>query len=351
MTAPGATTTRHHAAARGLRRGRTLVTAAALLVAVAAVVVALARPGAGSPRPWDCVSANDVRTVTSWSRLAGRRLDCAVAFTDAAPTWQSWEHPWVVGYRQNVPRYDWVDWFDHGHAGRHLILTQSMIPSDLRGSDWLAQGAAGAYEGHARALATSLVRAGMGSVVIRLGHEANGTWYADSIPDTPEGERQWVRFWDNTVRAMRSVPGAQFRFDWTVNAGVRPIPLGSIYPGDGFVDVIGVDAYDSFPGQAPRSRLRALLQEPDGLLAVREFAHRHDKPMSIPEWGIGPAGEHGAVGDDPGYVDAIARVVQRDNVLYQSYFSGGAEGRALRDSPRSLAAYRRHFGSAQSTGS
>jgi len=290
------------------------------------------------------VSTNSVTILASWSQLFGRRVNCSVSFIDAAPTWQTWDDPWIIGYRQNMPQFDWVDWYDKGRHGRHLILTQTLIPSDLEGTDWLPSGAAGAFEPYARVLARNLISAGMGNVVIRLGHEANGTWYGDSVPDTPQGDAQWVHFWDNTVRAMRSVPGAHFLFDWTVNAGVRPISLQSFYPGNKFVDVIGVDAYDSLPSPTKANRVTTLLHEPDGLLAIQAFGRQHHKPLSIPEWGIGPSGQGGAAGDDPAYVNAIARIAGGGNVLYQAYFVGGAEGPALRASPRSLNAYKRAFG-------
>ncbi len=49
---------------------------------------------------------------------------------------------------------------------------------------------------------------------------------------------------------MRSVPGASFRFDWTINAGYRPIPFNDYYPGNDVVDIIGMDVYDFWPGPA-----------------------------------------------------------------------------------------------------
>ena len=321
--------------------------ALAVVVAAAVAAIAMITLGAGSTRrtdPWVCVSANDIPSLIEWSGVLHRQINCAVSFIDAAPDWQSWDDPWIIHSRRNVPKYDWVDWFGHGRRGRHLILTQTLIPSNLRGTNWLAAGASGAFKRYARVLAENLVRAGMGSAVIRLGHEANGTWYADSLPDTPTGDAEWARFWDNTVQAMRSVPGADFRFDWTVNAGVRAIPLSSFYPGDRYVDVIGVDAYDTLPKPAPGNRVTAILREPDGLTGVKAFARRHHKPLSVPEWGIGPTSATGFAGDDPAYVNAIARAVNAGAVLYQGYFTGHVEGAELRAAPRSLAAYRRDFG-------
>ena len=318
-----------------------------LALAVVVIVGSVIGSGSGRKPAWTCVSANSLTTLSRWHGVLHRPINCAVAYINAAPTWQSWDDPWIIQYRHNRPEYDWVDWYDHGRRGRHLILSQTLIPGNLRGTDWVQEGAQGAFEPYARILAQNLVRAGMGSTVIRLGDEANGTWSPDSLPDTPQGDAEWARFWRNTVAAMRSVPGAHFLFDWTVNAGVRPIALRSIYPGNRAVDVIGVDAYDALPVATSGNRLDTILHEPDGLLAVRAFARQHHKPFSIPEWGIGPAapaGQAGFSGDDPAYVEAIARVAHKGGVLYQSYFTGEAEGTQMLASPQSRSAYRRAFG-------
>ena len=314
----------------------------AVILILATVIFILRAPRRGA---WTCVTTNSIAVVHQYETLLHRRLRCAVMFIDAAPTWADWEHPWFISDRSNNPSLDWIDWYDRGRTHRHLVITQTLIPSDLRGGDWLAQGANGAYEDYARTFARTLVAEGMGSVIIRVAHEANGTWYADSIPANPVGDAEWVKFWRNTVDAMRSVPGAHFRFDWTVNAGYRPVALNSFYPGNRWVDTIGVDAYDSYPSSVrPADRVRALFSEPDGLWRVRQFAKRHHKPLSIPEWGIGPAGQVGAAGDDPGYVQALAAVARRPGTLYQSYFAAGTEGPELLAAPRSRMAYVDAFG-------
>ena len=252
--------------------------------------------GASTPRKaWTCVSAVSIQTVSQWGSILGRPLSCALVYTDNAVNWHSWSDPWILGHQHYEPDFDWARWYDRGRGGRHLIVSQDLIPNRLRGSDWLAHGASGAYDGHARAFARNLVAAGLGNVVIRLAHEANGNTYADSVPDTAVGDAQWVRFWDDTVTAMRSVPGAHFIFDWCVNAGYRDIPLARFYPGNRYVNVIGVDAYDSNPAtNSPVSnRLETILNEPDGLYAVRAFARSHHKPLSIPSGELDPRGRTG----------------------------------------------------------
>jgi hypothetical protein len=227
---------------------------------------------------------------------------------------------------------------------RQLIITQNLFPSSLEGLDWLRAGAAGVFVGYARALARNLVAAGLGGSVIRLADEANDSGSPDAVGSTDPQLALWRQFWRRTAIAMRSVPGAHFLFDWCINAYWRPIPLSKWYPGDDVVNIIGIDAYDSGvpPGQ---DRWHRIYYQPDGIHDVLQFARAHDKPVSLPEWGLAPPGQGNlGGGDDPAYVDGIAAVVRNNRVAYQAYFYHLASGSLLDSSPLSLAAYRRHFG-------
>ena len=269
-----------------------------------------------------------------------------MVFNDAAPDWSGWERPWFTN-RTYIDE-SWATWATTPGTNRRLIITQNLFPASEDSADWLALGATGAFEGYAQTLATNLVNVGLGSSVIRLGHEANGNWYPDSIPDTTAGDAQWIQFWRNTVIAMRSVPGAHFQFDWTVNAGYRNIPMADWYPGNDVVDIIGVDAYDTgVPAAVPfNDRWSYLYNQADGLGAVEAFAVAHGKPLSIPEWGLGPALQpgKGQGGDDPAYVNGVASLVATDDVAYESYFDSGAQGMQFFNSPESMGAYQQAFG-------
>jgi hypothetical protein len=143
---------------------------------------------------------------------------------------------------------------------------------------------------------------------------------------------------------MRSVPGAHFRFDWSVNAAWRPIPFKRFYPGDDVVDYIGIDAYDSGIHAMTR-RWDVVFGRANGVRDAIAFARAHHKPLSIPEWGVGRRGLKSlAGGDDPAYVDGIASVVRRNRVAYQCYFYAHEWADQLAAGTRSLASYRRHFG-------
>lgn len=354
-------TTRSHA--RGTSRGRQALPAyvlgrgrgsglrillgfAIIVAAVALLVPALitggsARPAGGSKT--DCVyTANSISRLQSFELLVHRSFSCALVYNNAAPNWASWQKPWFL--TPGKPSTDWAQWVTTPGTHRQLIITNNLFPSDLNHSDWLRAGAAGLYLSHARALARNLVAAGLGNSVIRLAHEANGTDDPYRLPTTNRGLALWRQFWRRTVIAMRSVPGAHFLFDWTVNAYWRPIALNEWYPGNDVVDIVGIDAYDAGV-PAGLSRWTRLYTEPDGIGDVLSWATAHHKPLSIPEWGLWPPGPQAlGGGSDPSYINHIAAVVRNEPVAYQSYFFDEKEGALLSESPSSLAAYRRHFG-------
>jgi hypothetical protein len=143
----------------------------------------------------------------------------------------------------------------------------------------LRQGAAGHFDHHFRALAERLVALNVPDTVLVLGWEMNGTTYTHRCGPDPEA---WKRYWNNIVTAMRSVSGQEFRFDFTPSRGRDAIPWTECYPGDGTVDIIGMDAYDQ-PQGTPFDEQVA---EPYGLQAHVDFAKFHNKPISYPEWGL-----------------------------------------------------------------
>ncbi len=100
---------------------------------------------------------------------------------------------------------------------------------------------------------------------------------------------------------MRSVPGADFRFDFAPSRGRDAIPWTECYPGDDYVDVIGMDSYDQPPGVSFTEQIK----EPYGLQAQVDFAQAHGKPVSYPEWGLFRNG------DNPDYIRQMLALDRR----------------------------------------
>jgi len=240
--------------------------------------------------------------------------------------------------------------------GRTIILTQQLIPDSVCTSvcanplAWETACDSGAYNSYATQLATELVSTGFGSSVIRLGAEMNGSWENDYAGNTAQEQQAWARCFAQEVGAMRAVPGQHLLFDWNVNACTEDDQLSNLYPGNAYVDIIGVDAYDEYcdgspPATGSAAAFAQLAAEPDGLNAVTAFAVSQGKPMSVPEWGTASPVASG-VGDDGAYVTAIAQYVANTDVSFQSYFDSGSENTIELSSadPNTLNAYIAAFG-------
>jgi Glycosyl hydrolase family 26 len=218
------------------------------------------------------------------------------------------------------------------------------VPLVQSNGDTLANAAAGNDNANFTAMAQALVNAGEGNAVLRIGWEANGNWYPWSADSDPQ---EYIQAFQNAVTAMRSVPGANFTIDWDVNAGQSNMPAGdtlaSFYPGNNFVNDIGIDAYDV-------GSWNNLLNEPMGLNQVQQFAEQNGKTFSVDEWGLWDSSQ-GGNGDDPTYINEMANFfANTPNLLYQSYFNDTTDGAlALNTNPNSEAAFVQDFGAPGST--
>ena len=340
------------AGAQGARRVRRALGLSLALTVVAAVLVTAPRASAATPVP-DALDTklacaytdNNVSELQSFGWLVGRQLDCASVFNDTATTWAAWEDPWFAHMPLDQPQYDWRRWLSAG--SRTLVISQSLVPDGAE-ADWRSLGASGAYDDHIRALAENLVEYGMGDTIIRLAHEGNGSWSHDWIGDTPEKIADWKAYWAHFVGVMDSVPGTSFEFDWTVNASSPAVPFDDYYPGDSAVDIIGIDQYDwasAWVGTAQPARWNYQRDIALGVTDLADFAERHGKPLSVPEWGLVPTTVPQGMGDDAYFVDELARVVRDHPTRYQSYFNKTTDvTMRLQDLPGSRAAWKRRYG-------
>jgi len=321
------------------RRARRLVAAAALVVVTATSACSLtprlggtsevaATRGIGVFRQGGTTPA----TVGEWERWVGRRLTHVSTYFSE----QSWD-----------AQLHAADWFTRQWQGSGKTIAAG-VPIIVNSGGSLRAGANGAYDGHWRNLASTLVRNGQERMILRLGWEFNGTWYKWSAVRDPGA---FADYWRRIVTTMRSVPGASgLRFDWNPGIGPANVPLAA-YPGDAYVDIIGLDIYDrSFGprGANDAARWADFMERPYGLRWHREFARAHGKPMSFPEWGISDVHVGGATHDNAGFVHNMADWFASNDVAYQSYFDvdkpGDGNHKLMTGQfPRSGGAYRSRF--------
>lgn len=290
----------------------------------------------------DCIHVALGTPLRQAEQNTGIRFNCVETFSNVDPTWFDWISPWVI---RNG--YGYKAWLATDPTSRQIILTINLIPDIVaHDPEWLEKCSGGDYNTYARELSRNLVDSGFGHSVIRLGAEMNGTWNVGSLGTTVTEWHQWGECFAQEVQAMRTINGNHFLFDWNVNANYRDIPLGDFYPGNAYVDIIGIDAYDDAPISLPSvhspARWAALAGEPEGLDALETFASAHGKPLSIPEWAT-----VASQGDDANYVTEMGAFVAAHDVAFQSWFDTGDDGipqLSRSQAPLSLAAYIKAFG-------
>lgn len=297
--------------------------------------------------------------IASFEAFVGRKVERTVDALNWFGTWTDLNAsiPWVTR--------SWKD------SDLGLTLSIPMIPTESGGT--LADGAAGkpvmvnkgARIENGRMVGGTptpmnrdqifveagrqLVANGFADAVVRIGWEFNGKWMPWRADLDPEN---YVKYFQRIVIVMRSVPGQRFKFEWTPNHTRHAIDPDRVYPGDDYVDIIGMDVYDeiwSAGEKEPRARWTDYLKRPYGLEWHRNFAKAHGKPLAYSEWGVGqkPNGHGG--GDNPHFVQQMAAWIAEVKPLYHNYWDNpsptyDAELSEGGRYPRSSAMFRSVFG-------
>ena len=285
--------------------------------------------------------------VSSFDSVTGSSVTCLSTFT-VAQTWTQWIHPWVDSSEVGV-----ASWVAQQPQSRQIVMALNLIPNQLENvknpTKWEESCSSGAFDAYAKQLGTNLVAAGLDNTVLRLGPEMNGAWEPDFIGPKKTEQKLWAKCFAKEVTAFRQVVGEHFLFDWNVNACTGNYPYLNFYPGNQFVDIIGLDLYD-VGCETPTTRLTfaQLASEPAGLNRFEAFAAAERKPMSLPEWGLSTI----PAGDDPAYISGIGSDFTSEDFAFESYFdgAGGPNSKAMAlgpGTPHSDAAFQQWFGKTQ----
>ncbi len=230
-------------------------------------------------------------------------------------------------------------------------------PSTPGGSCYgLTQGAQGSFNSYFKTVGQNIVNAGFSGSIIRLGWEFNGHWF----PWAANGcASAFVAYYQNIVTAMRSVAGQHFAFEWNPNNGNQGAGnLANYYPGNSYVDYIGLDVYDISLGTYPgaQANFAVLETESDGLNWLASFAAANSKQIVLPEWGLGwgnsapgsgPVSNPGNIvsgGDDPTFVNDMAAWIASNNVFEANYWDYAFSSVDNGANPNTAAALRANFG-------
>jgi hypothetical protein len=229
----------------------------------------------------------------------------------------------------------WAQWV-RAKSGRNLSLGVPLLP-DSGGS--LASCAAGQYDVYWRNLANKLAYYGLHWAYLRLGWEMNGDWFTWGAPNGSGKEASYAGCFRRVVQVMRQAqPANQWKFVW--NPGHDGWNTATYYqkvwPGDGYVDVVGVNIYDqswatnTYPYPSTCDASCRLSRQQNAwnnyfvpqLNTLRNFAAAHGKPMAFPEWGLIIRSDGHGGGDNPYFIQKMYEFIAdpATNTVFHTYF-------------------------------
>jgi Glycosyl hydrolase family 26 len=224
-----------------------------------------------------------------------------------------------------------------------LVISTGMLPAD---GGTLAECADGDFDARWRRYGREIADAGVASrTIIRLGWEFNGLW----VPWAAKNPAHYAQCWRRIHRSVE-IAAPQVRWDWCVNRSKSSVGIDPrlAYPGDKYVDIVGIDSFDGYPPATTEAGWTTQHSGEYGLEFWAGFAREHRKGLSVPEWAIYPgtswAGAGG--GDNPDYIARMFGFFRQnaDILAYETYFNepdpyqGGALNRNL--NPLSSQEYR-----------
>ena len=189
----------------------------------------------------------------------------------------------------------------------------------------LKTAATGAYNGYYRSVAQSLLGsldAGE-TMYVRTGWEFNGPWFQWNADGKQADYIGAFRQFVTTFRQVADEAGrsGSFKFEWNVDAASGGMDPATAYPGDAYVDVIGMDFYwkSEFSGTDPVKAFEDMAYRKYGLAWLEDFAAAHGKPTGYSEWGVNDQA-NGAP-----YIRLVKEWFDSHDVAYQLYWDHNAD--------------------------
>jgi hypothetical protein len=197
----------------------------------------------------------------------------------------------------------------------------------------LVQCANGEFDDEWRTFASNATMAGRTgkNTVISLAHEFNGNWFRWN-PGTV-GLQTWTSCWRKVYTAIKSASDIQVIWVFSATANNKKVAEYTVdsaweaYPGDAYVDIIGVNRYDFRSLSGPdETDWRTLCKNTQDICYAADFARKHNKKLGIPEWSV-ERGEYG-YGDNPSFIDLMRRFFadNADILAFENNFNNGGLG-------------------------
>jgi hypothetical protein len=168
-----------------------------------------------------------LRAVAEWERSAGP-TNAVMFFVDFSRGIEAPQLARVISSGR-TPVVSLEPWY----AGSGVLQPQFTLASIV----------AGDHDELLRRNARTIARAD-GTVVIRFAHEMNGDWYPWSERSNGNRPGEYVAAWQYVHRLFVSEGASNVLWLWSPNVTTYlPYPLEDLWPGEGYVDLVGVVGY------------------------------------------------------------------------------------------------------------
>jgi Glycosyl hydrolase family 26 len=257
--------------------------------------------------PWPSgVNVWSRAAIVSWESFRGRPTDVV----GIIPDYESWD-----GITK--PAALLAEFSDY--AGQ-LVIAEPFWPLQSGGD--LGACAQGAYDLHWNDFGTTLVQAGRAGAIVRLAWQFNG----NGVEWRDSDKVAWKACFQRVVAAIRATAPAA-RINWSMSTLGPLHSNGSafdVYPGDAFVDVIGVDAYDMTPASPDEAAWSKFCDGPEGLCQIATFARQNHKQLGIGQWAVVTCGAYtDRGGDNPFFIQKMHDlfVANQDILAFENYYN------------------------------
>ena len=213
-------------------RGHSRIRSVALLLAAAtALVLVSSGQAAAAPIKLGVYTASqgqlgapeEAAALDGYAAAVGRNPDIVMDYSNITDPLLTSREISNLAARGETPLVTW-QLFESGWGGPTIPLEAI---------------AAGDYDGYLRRAAELAKTLPFDELMIRFGHEMNGDWYGWS--GSPAA---YVSAWRHVVTVFRQVGAANVKWVWAPNVDNGSYPFASYFPGDAWVDYVGLDGYN-----------------------------------------------------------------------------------------------------------
>ncbi|MEY9948571.1 glycoside hydrolase family 26 protein [Kitasatospora sp. GAS1066B] len=228
------------------------------------------------------------------------RYDAAVGRRPSVVQWYvQWEgrQPFptsdaaYVRSRDQTPLITWESWDWTGDANQPAYALSNIL--------------AGSFDTYITRWATAAKAFGT-TVYLRWGAEMNGNWNPWDPGVNGNTTAQYVATWKHIRAIFTTVGATNVKWLWTpINQYAGSTPLSTLYPGDGYVDLVGVDGYNWGTSRSG-STWQTFTEVFDPTIAtIRTFT---PKPLWLTEVGCTELG-----GDKAAWITAMFAAIDGDD--------------------------------------